>query len=48
MMAGTEFARSYRSRYAEAVFEDAKTKMEAALQAHIEGVLRKHPGKKVA
>jgi len=29
-------------------FEDAKTKMEAALQAHIEGVLRKHPGKKVA
>ena len=23
-------------------FEDAKRKMEAALQAHIEGVLRKH------
>jgi predicted RNase H-like HicB family nuclease len=24
-------------------FEDAKRKMEAALQAHIENVLRKHP-----
>jgi len=32
-------------------FEDAKTKMEVALQAHIESVLRKHPrksGKRVA
>jgi predicted RNase H-like HicB family nuclease len=32
-------------------FEDAKTKMEAALQAHIESVLRKHSakgGKRVA
>jgi predicted RNase H-like HicB family nuclease len=26
-------------------FEDAKRKMEAALQAHIESVLRKHPRK---
>jgi hypothetical protein len=26
-------------------FEDAKTKMEAALQEHIESVLRKHSGK---
>ena len=26
-------------------FEDAKRKMEAALQAHIEGALRKHPRK---
>jgi predicted RNase H-like HicB family nuclease len=26
-------------------FEDAKRKMEAALQAHIEGVLRKHSRK---
>jgi hypothetical protein len=26
-------------------FEDAKRKMEAALLAHIEGVLRKHPRK---
>jgi predicted RNase H-like HicB family nuclease len=32
-------------------FEDAKRKMEAALQAHIERVLREHPrttGKKIA
>jgi predicted RNase H-like HicB family nuclease len=29
-------------------FEDAKTKMEIALQTHIEGVLRKHPRKKAA
>jgi len=32
-------------------FEDAKTKMEAALQTHIESVLRKHSrksGKRVA
>ena len=32
-------------------FEDAKRKMEAALQAHIESVLRKHTrarGKKIA
>jgi len=27
-------------------FEDAKTKMEAALQAHIESVLRKHSAKR--
>ena len=29
-------------------FEDAKTKMEAELQAHIESVLRKRSGKRVA
>ena len=29
-------------------FEDAKTKMEAALQAHIETILPKHSGKRVA
>jgi hypothetical protein len=29
-------------------FEDAKTKMETALQAHIESVLSKHSGKRVA
>ena len=29
-------------------FEDAKTKMEAALQVHIESVLSKHSGKRVA
>jgi hypothetical protein len=42
-IAGTEYARSCRSQFAGAVsFEDAKKNMEAALQAHIEGVLRKH------
>ena len=29
-------------------FEDAKTKMEAELQEHIESILRKHPAKRVA
>ena len=29
-------------------FADAKTKMEAALQSHIENVLNKHSGKRVA
>jgi predicted RNase H-like HicB family nuclease len=29
-------------------FEDAKTKMEAELQAHIETILRKHSRKRVA
>ena len=29
-------------------FEDAKTKMEAEIQAHIESILRKRSGKRVA
>jgi predicted RNase H-like HicB family nuclease len=29
-------------------FEDAKAKMEATLQAHIENILRKHSRKRVA
>ena len=42
-IAGMEYARSCRSQFAGAVsFEDAKKNMEAALQAHIEDVLRKH------
>jgi predicted RNase H-like HicB family nuclease len=45
-MAGTELARSCRSVFAGSSFEDAKRKMEAALQEHIESVLHWHSGTK--